>query len=118
MESAPKRHVIPPAVEAERMRRYSVILMVIAFVLLGFNHAELTTARLLWFLAMLLAVFAIVLGAAGVVMRGLQWHYDRLADEMRGHPRVTSTDVSGAVRAAAAQAQAAGAPAAAPSKAE
>ena len=43
----------------------------------------------------------IVLGAAGVVMRGLQWHYDKLADEFRGHPRVTSTDVSGVVRAPA-----------------
>jgi hypothetical protein len=98
MESAPKRHVIPPAVEAERMRRYSVILMIIAFILLGANHAEVTTARLLWFLALLLAVMAIVVGASAVVMRGLQWHYDRLADEFRGHPRVTATDLSGAVR--------------------
>ena len=98
MESAPKRHVIPPAVEAERMRRYSVILMVVAFVMLGLNIQELTPARLLWFGALLLAVMGIVLGAAGVVMRGLQWHYDKLADEFRGHPRVTSTDVSGAVQ--------------------
>jgi hypothetical protein len=101
MESAPKRHVIPPAVEAERMRRYSVILMIVAFLLLGANIAELTPARLLWFGAMLLAVMGIVLGAAGVVMRGLQWHYDKLAEEFRGHPRVTATDVSGGVRAAA-----------------
>jgi len=99
MESAPKRHVIPPAVEAERMRRYSVILMVVAFVLLGLNVQELTPSRLLWFGALLLAVMGIVVGAAGVVMRGLQWHYDKLADEFRGHPRVTSTDVSGGIRA-------------------
>ncbi|MGA2382190.1 MAG: hypothetical protein ABSG61_02040 [Gemmatimonadales bacterium] len=98
MESAPKRHVIPPAVEAERMRRYSVFLVVGAFVLLGLNFSELTPARLLWFGAVLLGVMGIVLGAAGVVMRGLQWHYDKLADEFRGHPRVTSTDVSGGVR--------------------
>jgi len=110
MDSAPKRHVIPPAVEADRMRRYSVILMIIAFVFLGANHAELTTARLLWFLALLLAVMAIVLGASAVVMRGLQWHYDRLADELKGHPRVTSTDVSGIARAGAA-AEAGAAPA-------
>ncbi|HVO35030.1 MAG TPA: hypothetical protein VMT21_05660 [Gemmatimonadales bacterium] len=102
MESAPKRHVIPPAVEAERMRRYSVMLVVVAFVLLGLNYAELTMAHLLWFGAMLLAVMGIVVGAAGVVMRGLQWHYDKLAEEFRGHPRVTSTDVSGGPRPAAA----------------
>lgn len=96
METQPKRHVIPPAVEAERMRRYSVLLMIGAFLLLGLNVAELTPARLLWFAALLLAVMAIVVGAAGVVMRGLQWHYDRLAEEFRGHARVTSTDVSGA----------------------
>jgi len=99
MESAPKRHVIPPAVEAERMRRYSVILIVVAFVMLGLNFQELTPARLLWFGALLLAVMGIVLGAAGVVMRGLQWHYDKLADEFRGKPRVTSTDVSEAAGA-------------------
>ena len=99
MESTPKRHVLPPAVEAERMRRYSVILVIGAFFLVGLNFNELTPARLLWFGALLLGVMGIVLGAAGVVMRGLQWHYDKLADEFRGHPRVTSTDVSGGVRA-------------------
>jgi NhaP-type Na+/H+ or K+/H+ antiporter len=109
MESAPRRNVIPPAVEAERMRRYSVVLMIVAFVLLGLNIQELTPARLLWFGAILLAVMGIVLGAAGVVMRGLQWHYDKLADEFRGKPRVTSTDVSG-VTAAPAAAEAPDAP--------
>jgi hypothetical protein len=99
MESTPKRQVIPPAVEAERMRRYSVFLVIGAFVLLGLNIAELTPARLLWFGALLLAVMGIVVGAAGVVMRGLQWHYDKLADEFRGHPRITATDVSGGIRA-------------------
>ena len=99
MESTPKRQVIPPAVEAERMRRYSVVLIIGAFFLVGLNFAELTPARLLWFGALLLGVMGIVVGAAGVVMRGLQWHYDKLADEFRGHPRVTSTDVSGGVHA-------------------
>jgi hypothetical protein len=90
-----KRHVIPPAVEAERMQRYSVLLMIGGFVLLGANYAELTPSNLLWFAALLLAVVAIVLASAAVVMRGLQWHYDRLADEFRGIARVTSTDISG-----------------------
>jgi hypothetical protein len=101
MESQPRRQVIPPAVEAVRMRRYSVFLVIGAFVLLGLNFVELTPARLLWFGAILLGVMGIVLGAAGVVMRGLQWHYDKLADEFRGHPRTTTTDVSGAARAPA-----------------
>jgi hypothetical protein len=99
MESTPKRHVLPPAVEAERMRRYSVVLVIGAFFLVGLNFSELTPTRLLWFGAVLLGVMGIVVGAAGVVMRGLQWHYDKLAEEFRGHPRVTSTDVSGGVRA-------------------
>lgn len=90
-----KRHVIPPAVEADRMRRYSVLLMIGGFVLLGANVQELTPSNLLWFGAMLLAVVAIVLASAAVVMRGLQWHYDRLADEFRGIARVTAMDVSG-----------------------
>jgi hypothetical protein len=102
MESQPKRHVIPPAVEAERMRQYSIILMILAFLLLGFNFAELKLANLLWFGAILLAVISIVVGASAVVMRGLQWHYDRLAEEFRGHARTTSTDVSGRAHGGAA----------------
>ncbi len=78
-----KRHVIPPAVEGERMRRYSVWLMALAFILLGTNFAEFTVGNMLWFSSLLLAVVAIVLAAAGLVMRGLQWHYDRIADELR-----------------------------------
>lgn len=101
-----KRYVIPPAVEAQRMQRYSVLLMIGAFALIGINIAELTPGRLLWFGAMLLAVVAIVLAAAAVVLRALQWHYDRLADEFHGVARVTSTDVSEQAAAAVAEASA------------
>jgi len=79
-----KRHVIPPAVEGERMRRYSVVLMVLAFIMVGANYAELTLSNLLWFGAILLAVVSIVVATGSVIMRGLQWHYDRFADEIRG----------------------------------
>jgi len=79
-----KRHVIPPAVEGERMRRYSVVLMILAFIMLGANYADLTLPKLLWFGAMLLAVVAIVVATGAVMMRGLQWHYDRFAEEIRG----------------------------------
>ena len=44
----------------------------------------------------------IVVGRDERHMRGLQWHYDRLAEEFRGHARTTSTDVSGVVRRAGA----------------
>ncbi len=101
-----KRYVIPPAVEAERMRRYSVLLMIGAFALIGINIEELTPGRLLWFGALLLAILAIVLAAAAVILRALQWHYDRLADEFRGVRRVTSTDVSEQAEAAVEQAPA------------
>jgi len=89
-----KRYVIPPAVEAQRMQRYAVLLMIGAFALIGANIAELTPGRLMWFGALLLAIVAIVLAAAAVILRALQWHYDRLADEFHGVRRVTSTDVS------------------------
>ena len=102
MASAPKRQVIPPAVEAQRMTRYSVLLMIGAFFLVGLNLAELTPSRLFWFGAILLGDIGIVVGATSVVLRGLQWHYDRLAEELRGHARTTSSEVSGVVRPAAA----------------
>lgn len=88
-----KRHVIPPAVEGERMRRYSVLLMVGAFALIGLNVNEFNVTNLLRFGASLLANMAIVLATGAVVMRGLQWHYDRLADEFRGIARLASTDM-------------------------
>jgi uncharacterized membrane protein YdbT with pleckstrin-like domain len=80
-----KRHVIPPAVEGERMRRYSIILMLGAFALMAGNAAELTPQRLLWYGSIVLTLIAIVLGTTSVVMRGLQWHYDRILEEVRGH---------------------------------
>ncbi|MEK7667568.1 MAG: hypothetical protein AAB409_02860 [Gemmatimonadota bacterium] len=92
-----KRHVIPPAVEGERMRRYSVMLMLLAFVLIGANFAALNPANLLWFGALLLAVLSILLAATAVVMRGLQWHYDRIIEEVRGSTRgSTRVDDEGA----------------------
>ena len=80
-----KRHVIPPAVEGERMRRISVILMLGAVALLAANTTELTPQRLLWYGSIVLVVIAIVLACTSLVMRGLQWHYDRIIEEMRGH---------------------------------
>jgi hypothetical protein len=80
-----KRHVIPPAVEGERMRRISVILMLGALALMAGNGPELTPQRLLWYGSILLAVVAIVLACTSLVMRGLQWHYDRIIEETRRH---------------------------------
>ena len=80
-----KRHAIPPAVEGERMRRISVILMFGALALLAGNWQDLTPQRLLWFGSSVLALVAIVLACTSLVMRGLQWHYDRIIEEMRGH---------------------------------
>jgi hypothetical protein len=82
-----KRHVIPPAVEGERMRRISVILMLGALALMAANGSELTPQRLLWYGSGLLAVVAIVLATTSLVMRGLQWHYDRIVEEVRGSLR-------------------------------
>lgn len=80
-----KRHAIPPAVEGERMRRISVILMIGALALLAGNWQDLSPQRLLWFGSSVLALVAIVLACTSLVMRGLQWHYDRIVEEVRGH---------------------------------
>ena len=69
------------------MTRYSVLLMIGAFFLVGLNIAKLTPSRLFWFGAILLGDIGIVVGATSVMLRGLQWHYDRLVEEFRGHSR-------------------------------
>ena len=80
----PRKYVIPPAVLAIRMQRYSVALMVVAFILLVVNYADLSVERVLWFAAMLTAVFAILCAVTVVILNAIAWNFDRLQDELKG----------------------------------
>jgi hypothetical protein len=91
VEAAPgvfiaRKHVIPPAVMAQRMQRYSISLMVIAFVLVGLNLPTLTLEKVLWFAAGLMATFAILCAVSVVILNASAWNFDRLKQEMKGGP--------------------------------
>jgi len=79
-----RRHVIPPAVLANRMRRYSVALMIVAFLCLALNYSTLTSAAVLWFATGVTATFALLCGVTVVVLNAIAWNFDRLRQELRG----------------------------------
>lgn len=79
-----RKHVIPPAVLAARMQRYSVALMALAFILVATNFANLTMEKVLWFAAGLTAVFAILCAVTVVILNAIAWNFDRLKDELKG----------------------------------
>ncbi len=79
-----RRVVIPPAVQAMRMQRYSVYLLVIAFLLVGANYQSLTLEAVLWFAAGLSAAFSILCAICVVILNGLAWNFGRLREELRG----------------------------------
>lgn len=82
--TAERRHVIPPAVQAARMQRYSVYLVVLAFIIVGANYASLTMSSVLWFAAGLTAAFSLLCAVAVIILHGLAWNFDRLQEEMEG----------------------------------
>ncbi len=79
-----KRAVIPPAVLASRMQRYSIYLIVLAFIIVGANYQTLTLASILWFAAGLAASFALLCAIAVVILNAIAWNFDRMASELRG----------------------------------
>ena len=80
----PRNYVIPPAVLAIRMQRYSIALMLVAFVLVAVNFADLSLERVLWFAAILTAVFAILCAVTVVILNAIAWNFDRLKEELKG----------------------------------
>ncbi len=78
------RHVIPPAVQAARMQRYSVYLVVLAFIIVGANYQALTMASVLWFAAGLTAAFSLLCATAVVILDAIAWNFDRLQSELAG----------------------------------
>lgn len=79
-----RRHVIPPAVQAQRMQRYAIYLMVLAFALVGANYQSLTLEGVLWFAAGLTAGFSVLCAVAVVILNGLAWNFDRMRVELQG----------------------------------
>lgn len=77
------RPTLPPSIQADRMQRYSIYLMVCAFLLIAANWAELTVSGVLWFAAGLSAGFALMCAIAVVILNALAWNFDRLAQEFR-----------------------------------
>ncbi len=81
---AVKKHVIPPAVMAHRMQRYSLLLMILAFFLLVPMLNALTLENVLWFAATIVAVFAIMCAVTVVILHALAWNFDRIKQELQG----------------------------------
>ncbi len=79
-----RRHVIPPAVQAARMQRYSVYLMVLAFIIVGANYQSVTTETILWFAAGITVTFSLLCAITVVILHAIAWNFDRLRDEWAG----------------------------------
>ena len=69
---------------AQRMQRYSISLMIMAFILVVMNLPTLTLEKVLWFAAGVMAMFAILCGVAVVILNASAWNFDRLKQEMHG----------------------------------
>lgn len=77
-----RKYVNLPAVLASRMQRYSIYLLIMAFVLLGLNLHVLTRETAVWFVAGLVAVFAILCGIATTVLDAIAWNFEHLREEL------------------------------------
>lgn len=77
-----RKHVNLPALLAHRMQRYSMALMAVAVVLLGFNLPQMTLEKALWLGAGLTAVFAILCGVAVSILDAIAWNFEQLREEL------------------------------------
>ncbi len=84
VDTSERKHVIPPHVQAARMQRYSIYLLVGAFALVGVNYASLTVSSVLWFAAGICAAFALLCAIAVVILQAIAWNFDRLREEQTG----------------------------------
>ena len=89
-ETTERRTVIPPAVQAGRMQRYSVYLVILAFIIVGANYQALTMESVLWFAAGLTAAFSLLCAITVVVLEAIAWNFDRLRSEWAGRPEAQS----------------------------
>ena len=79
-----RRHIIPPAVQAARMQRYSLYLVVLSFIIVGANYQSLTMGSVLWFAAGITAAFSLLCAITVVILDAIAWNFDRLQSEMDG----------------------------------
>ena len=84
-----RRHVIPPAVQARRMQRYSIQLILLAFMLVAANYQALSLESVLWFAAGITAGFSVLCAVCVVILNGLAWNFDRMRDELQGGRQAT-----------------------------
>ena len=84
LDTSERKHVIPPHVQATRMQRYSLYLLVGAFAFIGANYPSLTMSSVLWFAAGICAAFALLCAIAVVILQAIAWNFDRLREEQRG----------------------------------
>lgn len=94
VEAAPglviqRKYVVPPAVMAFRMHRYSIALIIMAILLVILNFSMVNLPVLLWFAAGLAAVFALMCAVTVVVLNAIAWNFDRLREELRGGREAT-----------------------------
>ena len=88
-----RRHIIPPAVQAARMQRYSLYLVVLAFIIVGANYQSLTMGSVLWFAAGITAAFSLLCAITVVILDAIAWNFDRLQSELDGRRSAQSVVV-------------------------
>ncbi len=81
-----RKHVNLPALLAHKLQRYSMMLIVAAFVLIGFNFEVVTRESVLWFMAGLCAAMAVLYGVATTILDAIAWNFERLRDELGFDP--------------------------------
>ena len=79
-----RKYIIPPHVQAARMQRYSIYLLVAAFAVIGLNYQSLTMSSVLWFAAGISAAFALLCAIAVIILNAIAWNFDRLREEQTG----------------------------------
>lgn len=88
-----RRHIIPPAVQAARMQRYSLYLVTLAFIIVGANYQSLTIASVLWFAAGITVAFSLLCAITVVILDAIAWNFDRLQSELDGRRSAQSVVV-------------------------
>ena len=84
LDTSERKHNIPPHVQAIRMQRYSLYLLVGAFAFVGVNYPSLTMSSVLWFAAGICAAFALLCAITVVILQAIAWNFDRLREEQTG----------------------------------
>ncbi len=84
LDTSESKTVIPPHVQAARMQRYSVYLIIGAFAFVGANYSSLTMSSVLWFAAGICAAFALLCAVTVVILQAIAWNFDRIREEQKG----------------------------------